>query len=186
MNYFSNWFVFRGIRVFFKVYCKTFFFKPHFQHIEVPGPGIKSEPELPPPAQLPQRQILNPLCWARDQTGASTETGQIINPLRHRGNSCKIILGVMFSLRWKKQNQPYCVFLLNVKGLFCVFKKIWNRVDWQPSKKNWGEGVHIPLLFALLNHSISISIWQVIVLPARFRELYTLKLDSFKTVMSLK
>ena len=35
-------------------------------HMEVPRPGIKSEPQLQPMPQLWQRQILYPLHWARD------------------------------------------------------------------------------------------------------------------------
>ena len=34
----------------------------------VPRSGIRSEPQLSPRLQLWQCQILNPLCWARDQT----------------------------------------------------------------------------------------------------------------------
>ena len=51
--------------------------------MEVPGPGIESEPKLQPTPQLQQYRILNPLHRARDQTSASTETNWIINPLRH-------------------------------------------------------------------------------------------------------
>ena len=42
---------------------------------------IKSKLDLQPMPQLQQCQILNPLHWAGDQTGTSTETSQIINPL---------------------------------------------------------------------------------------------------------
>ena len=34
----------------------------------VPGSGVRSEPQVQPKQQLWQRQILNPLCWAGDQT----------------------------------------------------------------------------------------------------------------------
>ena len=56
-------------------------------HMEVPGPGIESKSELRPRPQLQQHQILNPLCWAGDQTSASTETSWIINSLCNSGNS---------------------------------------------------------------------------------------------------
>lgn len=37
---------------------------------------------------LPQKhRILNPLCWARDRTSASTEISQIMNLVCHSGNS---------------------------------------------------------------------------------------------------
>ena len=41
---------------------------PHSWHMEVPGLGIESKP------QLQQCQILNPLCRAGDQTCATTAT----------------------------------------------------------------------------------------------------------------
>ena len=41
-----------------------FIFFGHSAAYGVPGPGIRSEPQLPP--KLQQRQILNPLCWAGD------------------------------------------------------------------------------------------------------------------------
>ena len=34
----------------------------------VPGPRIRSEPQFQPKLQLQQRQILNPLCQARNRT----------------------------------------------------------------------------------------------------------------------
>ena len=64
-----------------------FFFKLHPRHVEVPRPGTRSKPQLQSMPQLQQCQILNPLCWAADQTVASTETSQIVNPPRHSGNS---------------------------------------------------------------------------------------------------
>ena len=41
--------------------------------MEVPGPGIKSQLQLPPTSQLWQHQILNALCQARGHTCAATE-----------------------------------------------------------------------------------------------------------------
>ena len=35
---------------------------------------VEFEPQLQPRPQLQQHQILNPLCWARDGTSASTKT----------------------------------------------------------------------------------------------------------------
>ena len=41
--------------------CIFFFlFWPHWQHMEVPGPGIESEPQLQPAPQLQQCQVPNP------------------------------------------------------------------------------------------------------------------------------
>ena len=42
--------------------------------MEVPGPGIESELQMQPTPQLWQRQILNSLRWARDQTRTSMVT----------------------------------------------------------------------------------------------------------------
>ena len=54
-------------------------FQLHPRHIEVPGPGIKSELHLQPMPQLGQHWILNPLYRVVDQTGNATETSWIIN-----------------------------------------------------------------------------------------------------------
>ena len=62
------------------------FLQPHPRHMEVPSPGMESKLELQPTPQLQQQRILNPLCWARDQTSAATETSKIINPLCHSRN----------------------------------------------------------------------------------------------------
>ena len=42
-------------------------FWPCLQHMQVPGPGTESEPQLCPTPQLQQCWILNPLRGARDQ-----------------------------------------------------------------------------------------------------------------------
>ena len=42
--------------------------------IEIPGPGIESELQLPTMPQLQQCWILNPLCWTGDQTHTSAVT----------------------------------------------------------------------------------------------------------------
>ena len=47
---------------------------PYPGHMEVPGPGIKSEPQLQPKLQPWQQWILNPLHQARDQTCTSAAT----------------------------------------------------------------------------------------------------------------
>ena len=65
-----------------------FVFWLHSQHMEVPGPGIKSKP------QQWQLGILNPLHWARDWTYAATETTPHLNLLCHSGNS---LIGFYFS-----------------------------------------------------------------------------------------
>ena len=46
----------------------------YLRHLEFPGPGIESEPQLQAMPQLWQCQILNPLCWAGDWTCTSTVT----------------------------------------------------------------------------------------------------------------
>ena len=40
---------------------------------------------------------LNLLCWARDWTGASTETSQIINPLCHKRNSYFVVFKIVLT-----------------------------------------------------------------------------------------
>ena len=68
-----------------------FLFALHPWHVEFPGPGLESKPQLWSTLQLWQCQILNWLCWAgdgiEDGTCAATETSWIINPLHHLGNS---------------------------------------------------------------------------------------------------
>ena len=58
------------------VFCFVFLSWLHPQHMEIPGPGTESEPHLQPMPQLQQHRILNPLCQARDQTCANSETTQ--------------------------------------------------------------------------------------------------------------
>ena len=69
--------------------------------MEVPRPGVESEPQLPATATaMPdpslvydlhqswrQHRILNPLNKARDQTHILMDTSQISFLLRHNGNS---------------------------------------------------------------------------------------------------
>ena len=46
----------------------------NLQHIEVPGPGTESEPQLRPTPQVQQHWISNPLHWAVGQTCTSSVT----------------------------------------------------------------------------------------------------------------
>ena len=55
-----------------------FLFQLHPQHVEISGPGIKSELQLQPMLHLQQHWILNPLCWAGDKTGTAIEASWII------------------------------------------------------------------------------------------------------------
>ena len=55
------------------------------------------ELELWPTPQLQQCWILNPVHWARDQTGTSPETSWIINPLHHSRNANNIFYLILFS-----------------------------------------------------------------------------------------
>ena len=80
------------------------------EDMEVPGLGVKSELQLlvyttatatPGPScihdlccSLQQLQIFNPLSKARDGTCNLMDTGQVLNPLIHNGNShCWIFHG---------------------------------------------------------------------------------------------
>ena len=58
-----------------------FIFWPHSGHMEVPRPGIKSEPQLRPEPQLQQHQILNPLA-----------PSQGLNPHHFRDNARSLTL----------------------------------------------------------------------------------------------
>ena len=53
---------------------KYFMKELHLWHVEVPGPGRESEPQLQPMPQLRQHPILNLLCWTRDRTHTATGT----------------------------------------------------------------------------------------------------------------
>ena len=64
-----------------------FLFQPHSWHMEVPGPGIKSKPQMQPRPHLHQCCILNPLHQAGNGTVPCTETSQINTPLHHNENS---------------------------------------------------------------------------------------------------
>ena len=46
--------------------------------MEIPGPGIESEPQLPPMPQLQPCQILNPLHWAGERTHTSSATREFL------------------------------------------------------------------------------------------------------------
>ena len=73
-----------------------FFFLPHLWHMEIPGLGIESEPQLQPISQLWQYQILYPtalgwgsnLCLCRDPSQCSL----ILNLLHHSGNSWQFLI----------------------------------------------------------------------------------------------
>ena len=65
----------------------VFLLQPPSPYMEIPGSGGESEPQMQPTPQRQQWQILNPLCWAGDQIGASTATSWTVNPLSHSGNS---------------------------------------------------------------------------------------------------
>lgn len=54
------------------------YFWPHPQHMKVPGPEIKSEPQLHPTLQLRQHGILWPTAMGQDQICTTTET--ILDP----------------------------------------------------------------------------------------------------------
>ena len=55
-------------------FLSFFVLQPHQGHLEVSGPGIKSEPQLRPTPPLWQHWLLNPLCWAEDRTRTTSET----------------------------------------------------------------------------------------------------------------
>ena len=96
--------VFKGRTLYF-IYFFFSFLGLHLQHMEVPGLGVEWELHLLAHAtatatpdlsrlcdlrcSLQQRQILNPLSEARDETHILMDTSQVLNLLRHNGNSIK-------------------------------------------------------------------------------------------------
>ena len=92
------------IHAFIFIFC--FFLGPHLQCMEVPRPGVESELYLPayvtarseqPHHSSQQGQILNPPNRARDRTRILKDTSQLLNPLRHHGNSTSILLQMLVS-----------------------------------------------------------------------------------------
>ena len=85
----------------------NFFLGSHLQHMKAPRLGVELELQLlayPADATMPdqscicdqhcslgQRQILNPLSKARDQTYFLMDTSWILNPLSHNRNSIDLI-----------------------------------------------------------------------------------------------
>ena len=69
---------------FYLFYFIIYLFWLHPWHMEVPGPGIKFEPQLQPTSRLWQYQILNPLHWAMDWTHATATTWVTTESLIHR------------------------------------------------------------------------------------------------------
>ena len=94
---------------FFKQNCNffLFLFMVILWHVEVPGLGVESELQLPAYAtatalldpscicnlyhSLWQCWILNPLSEATDQTHILMDSSEVLNPLRHNGNSETIV-----------------------------------------------------------------------------------------------
>ena len=66
---------------------ETFFFWPHPQHVEVPGPGIKLVLQLPPEPQWQQHRTLNPL----HHVGTS-KPGSSSDPNNECKHSCPSLL----------------------------------------------------------------------------------------------
>ena len=87
-----------GTKISFFFFFSFFFLGPYSRHMEVPRLGVGSELQLPaytattamPDLSLYhsswQRQILNPLSQARDQTSISVDTNQVLL-LSHKRNS---------------------------------------------------------------------------------------------------
>ena len=87
-----------SLAYFFFFFC---FLWAHPQHMDVPRLGVKLELELPatttampdpsdicnPHHSSGQRQILNPLSKARDQTCILMDASWVCNPLSHNGDS---------------------------------------------------------------------------------------------------
>ena len=72
-------------------------------------PGMKSELQLQPMAQLHQCWILSPLHLDRDHTSTSTEKSGIINPLCHSRNSSRIsFIPSLFLLSPFKLQEAVC------------------------------------------------------------------------------
>ena len=93
----------KSIRCLYFLFFILFFLGPHLQHMEVPGPGVESKLQLPAYRTVTATlhlscicdlyhisqhcRILNPLSEARDRTHILMGTNQVLNPVRHDGNS---------------------------------------------------------------------------------------------------
>ena len=97
-----------------------FLFQPHLWQMEVPRPGIKSEPQFQPTSQLQQYQILN--------------------PLSHKGSSKCHLLSLQL---YEKVPWPFFCFsrpwhFLRVPAIYFVGLSVW--VDLMPLH-DWTQAV---------------------------------------------
>ena len=87
--------------------------------MEIPGPGIKSKPQLQPTPHLRQRQILNPLHRAGDWTRASMVTwAAAVGSLTH----CAAVGTRRTPISWVLS--VLCIFWLSVSYQICGLKNI--------------------------------------------------------------
>ena len=72
--------------------CFLFLFWLHPWHMEVPGPGTESMPQLQPAPQPWQCQIRYPtaLGWGSNPHLRLSSCSRILNPLQYSGNSCSL------------------------------------------------------------------------------------------------
>ena len=87
-------------------------------HMEVPRPGIRSEPQLWPAPKLQQHQILNPLCQARD--------GTCVPMLQRHQQSCCTTTGAPLATSF--------IYLL-----FLTVSSLWSEQKIRKPWVNWPE-----------------------------------------------
>ena len=122
--------------MFFVSLFVVFLLRPHLWHGEVPGLGVESEVQLLayPAAtatwslshicdlhhSLRQRQILNMLSEARDQTSIFMDTSQVLNPLSHNWNSPPDVFKAPFQI-YMSLAETFLRFFLFIYLSFCLF-----------------------------------------------------------------
>ena len=113
--------------VFFSFFFFFFFllFELYPWHMEDPRLGVESELQLPAyttatatwvPSLIcnllhssRQHQILNPLSKARDQTHILMDTGQVLNPVNHNGNSLFLSIPIGIIYLFVRKEFFYCI-----------------------------------------------------------------------------
>ena len=107
----------------FLTFSFSSFFRPHLQHMGVPGLWVKLELQLPAYATATaiwdlscicnlhhsslQHQILNPLSGARDRTHIFMDTSQLCSPLSHNGDSSTLGFAMSVCARYLVGATPH-------------------------------------------------------------------------------
>ena len=115
---------------------KLFFWPPFFGHPEacgVAGPGIRSELQSQHKLQLRQCQILNPLCWARDQIWAPVPP-RCCQPCCTTVGTPEMMLLIFSIYKNISLNKPR----YNVDSFLCVWQVNGTHIAFQNLKDRMG------------------------------------------------